>query len=311
MTMILEEDTGFPTATELDTIISISEGCITGAGGCCTDEHAGYQPPSELRGLVTRARHWETSPRVCPSANQALALAPLPAGRSAAPEVRTGSAIYWLTRPKWKKTEILQARQPQRSGFTPEPRSWEENSRLPSIGTGTANTRRAQPGQPGRGCLPSGRDRTAGCTSRKKNKRSNLHKQLFLLDSCSPSPPPPFTSLLDHFLHLWLPNLGDGWAGGAQGHLGEGAGPGRPPGQWGFHSWVVLSHRVHERPQDAGPAATWHTVRERERQRHRQREKQAPCTGSPTWDSIPGLQDRALGQRQAPNRCATQGSPGF
>ncbi|CAD7671546.1 unnamed protein product [Nyctereutes procyonoides] len=49
--------------------------------------------------------------------------------------------------------------------------------------------------------------------------------------------------------------------------------------------------------------------RERERQRHRQREKQAPCTGSPTWDSIPGLQDRALGQRQAPNRCATQGSP--
>ena len=49
--------------------------------------------------------------------------------------------------------------------------------------------------------------------------------------------------------------------------------------------------------------------RERERQRHRQREKQAPCTGSPMWDSIPGLQDLALGQRQAPNRCATQGSP--
>ena len=48
--------------------------------------------------------------------------------------------------------------------------------------------------------------------------------------------------------------------------------------------------------------------RERERQRHRQREKQAPCTGSLMWDSIPGLQDRALGQRQAPNRCATQGS---
>ena len=48
--------------------------------------------------------------------------------------------------------------------------------------------------------------------------------------------------------------------------------------------------------------------RERERQRHRQREKQAPCTGSPTWDSIPGLQDRTLGQRQAPNCCTTQGS---
>ena len=48
--------------------------------------------------------------------------------------------------------------------------------------------------------------------------------------------------------------------------------------------------------------------RERERQRHSQREKQAPCTGSPTWDSIPGLQDHALGQRPAPNCCATQGS---
>ena len=51
------------------------------------------------------------------------------------------------------------------------------------------------------------------------------------------------------------------------------------------------------------------TEREREKQRHRQREKQAPCTGSPTWDSIPSLQDRALSQRQALNRCATQGSP--
>ena len=50
------------------------------------------------------------------------------------------------------------------------------------------------------------------------------------------------------------------------------------------------------------------TEREREGQRHRQREKQAPCTGSPTWDSIPGLQDRALGQRQVLNRCAPQGS---
>ena len=48
--------------------------------------------------------------------------------------------------------------------------------------------------------------------------------------------------------------------------------------------------------------------RERERQRHRQREKQAPCTGSPTWDLILGLQDRALGQRRAPNRRATQES---
>ena len=50
------------------------------------------------------------------------------------------------------------------------------------------------------------------------------------------------------------------------------------------------------------------TQRERERQRDRQREKQAPCPGSPTWDLIPGLQDRALGQRQALNHCTTQGS---
>ena len=38
-----------------------------------------------------------------------------------------------------------------------------------------------------------------------------------------------------------------------------------------------------------------------ERQRHRRREKQAPC-----WELdvglVPGLQDRALGQRQALNR---------
>ena len=40
-----------------------------------------------------------------------------------------------------------------------------------------------------------------------------------------------------------------------------------------------------------------HRERERERERERQREKQAPCTGSPTWDSIPGLQDRAPGPK--------------
>ena len=49
-------------------------------------------------------------------------------------------------------------------------------------------------------------------------------------------------------------------------------------------------------------------VTERERERGAEREKQAPCTESPMWDSIPGLQDRALGQRQALTRCATQGS---
>ena len=52
-------------------------------------------------------------------------------------------------------------------------------------------------------------------------------------------------------------------------------------------------------------------IRERERQAETQAEEgQAPCTGSPMWDSIPGLQDCALGQRQAPNRCTTQGSLG-
>ncbi|XP_048957716.1 iron-sulfur cluster co-chaperone protein HscB isoform X1 [Canis lupus dingo] len=48
--------------------------------------------------------------------------------------------------------------------------------------------------------------------------------------------------------------------------------------------------------------------RERERQRHRRREKQAPCREPDVGlDSIPGLQDHAPGQRQVPNRRATQG----
>ena len=51
-----------------------------------------------------------------------------------------------------------------------------------------------------------------------------------------------------------------------------------------------------------------YSERAKERRRHRQREKQAPSTGRLTWDSILGLQDCALGQRHAPNRCATQGS---
>ncbi|XP_072634016.1 serine/threonine-protein phosphatase 6 catalytic subunit isoform X4 [Canis lupus baileyi] len=70
-------------------------------------------------------------------------------------------------------------------------------------------------------------------------------------------------------------------------------------------TWI-LGQSVPE--EQVGFLAQRSQMRERERQRHRQREKQAPCTGSPTWDLIPGLQDRALGQRQAPNRCATQRS---
>ena len=51
------------------------------------------------------------------------------------------------------------------------------------------------------------------------------------------------------------------------------------------------------------------TQRESEREAETQAEGGAgSMPGSPTWDSIPGLQDRALGLRQAPNRCTTQGS---
>ena len=46
--------------------------------------------------------------------------------------------------------------------------------------------------------------------------------------------------------------------------------------------------------------------RERERERERGRDtgggRSRFHAGSLTWDSIPGLQDRALGQRQAPDR---------
>lgn len=40
-------------------------GRVPEASFSCTKEVTGYQPPSELRGRVTRARHWETIPRVC------------------------------------------------------------------------------------------------------------------------------------------------------------------------------------------------------------------------------------------------------
>ena len=50
------------------------------------------------------------------------------------------------------------------------------------------------------------------------------------------------------------------------------------------------------------------TERERERGRDTGRGRSRLHAGSLMWDSIPGLQDRALGQRQALNRCATQGS---
>ena len=44
------------------------------------------------------------------------------------------------------------------------------------------------------------------------------------------------------------------------------------------------------------------------RERDIGRDRSRLHAGSLTWDSIPGLQDRALGQRQALNRCATQRS---
>ena len=51
--------------------------------------------------------------------------------------------------------------------------------------------------------------------------------------------------------------------------------------------------------------------RERERGRDTGRGRSRLHAGSPMWDSIPGLQDRALDQRQVLNRCATQGSLRF
>ena len=48
--------------------------------------------------------------------------------------------------------------------------------------------------------------------------------------------------------------------------------------------------------------------RERERERERQRPRQRGSrlhAGSPTWDSIPGLQDHTAGLQVALNRCAT------
>ena len=50
-------------------------------------------------------------------------------------------------------------------------------------------------------------------------------------------------------------------------------------------------------------------MREREAGRDTGRGRTRLHAGSLMQDSIPGLQDHALGQRQAPNRCATQGSP--
>ena len=44
------------------------------------------------------------------------------------------------------------------------------------------------------------------------------------------------------------------------------------------------------------------TQREREGGRDTGRGRSRLHAGSPTWDSIPGLQDHALDQRQAPNR---------
>ena len=49
-------------------------------------------------------------------------------------------------------------------------------------------------------------------------------------------------------------------------------------------------------------------MRDRERGRDTGRGRSRLHAGSPTWDSIPGLQDHALGRRQAPNRWPTQAS---
>ena len=53
-----------------------------------------------------------------------------------------------------------------------------------------------------------------------------------------------------------------------------------------------------------------HTEREREAQTQAKGEEAGSMQGARrgTRDSIPGLQDHALGRRQALNRCTTQGS---
>ena len=51
--------------------------------------------------------------------------------------------------------------------------------------------------------------------------------------------------------------------------------------------------------------------RERERQRDTGRGRSWLHAGSLMWNSIPGLQDHTLGQRQVLNHWATQGSPGY
>ena len=53
---------------------------------------------------------------------------------------------------------------------------------------------------------------------------------------------------------------------------------------------------------------SWETQRKRGRDTGRGRSRLH--AGSPMCDSIPGLQDHTLGQRQAPNCWVTQGSPG-
>ena len=52
-----------------------------------------------------------------------------------------------------------------------------------------------------------------------------------------------------------------------------------------------------------------HTERERERRRDTGRGRSRLHAGSPMWDSIPGLQDHALGLRQALNHLSHPGIP--
>ena len=49
-------------------------------------------------------------------------------------------------------------------------------------------------------------------------------------------------------------------------------------------------------------------MRDTKREAERGRERSRLHAGSPIWDSIPGLQDHTLSQRQADNRWATQAS---
>ena len=75
-----------------------------------------------------------------------------------------------------------------------------------------------------------------------------------------------------------------------------------------FRQYKMEAQKIHDFFKDFIYLFLRERERERERKRERGRGRSRLHAGSLTWDSIPGLQDRALGQSQVLNCCATQGS---